>query len=380
MSPPESILFVDDEPNVLDGIRRQLRKSFTVHTANSGSEGLAMVQEQGPFAVVVSDMKMPGMNGAEFLTQVRSLDPESVRMILSGQSELDAAIAAINDGNVFRFLTKPCEREELIQGLEAALDQHRLMKAEKEILEKTLFGAVEVLTQILSMINPDAFSRSSRIRQYAECIAAKVERGENWQIRLAAMLSQIGSIGLPADLLSRAYSGETMSAEESEMFASHPQLAAKLLSTIPRLETVSKIIEHELEPVDRSEIGEDPNQWDIAVLGAEILRAAIEFDRMIGLKASRPDAVRSLKEDHGLPALLADPLLEAERGAGLTVSREIAITELTPKMVFETDVKTLKGALLVRSGEEVSYPLLVRLRNFAKGQGVTEPLRVKIPL
>src|SRR3984957_7872120 len=100
----ERILFVDDEPNVLEGIKSLLRKQGSLHMATSGADGLRVLREEGPFALVVSDMRMPVMNGAQFLAKVREQSPDTVRMILSGQSDLPATIAAVNEGRIYRFL------------------------------------------------------------------------------------------------------------------------------------------------------------------------------------------------------------------------------------------------------------------------------------
>src|SRR5262245_28427095 len=102
----ERILCVDDEPNVLAGYQRQLRKHYDIEIAQGGEQGLAAIQEKGPYAVIVSDMRMPGMNGAQFLARAKELAPHSVRMLLTGYSDQKAAISAVNDGHIFRFLTK----------------------------------------------------------------------------------------------------------------------------------------------------------------------------------------------------------------------------------------------------------------------------------
>jgi len=132
----DRILFVDDEQGVLDGYQRLLRKEFYVRVARSGQEGLTAIAEHGPFAVVVSDMRMPGMNGAEFLAQVRQKWPESVRMLLTGYTDLHAAIAAVNEGNIFRFLTKPCPKEALVEAVNAGLEQYHASIAERELVRR----------------------------------------------------------------------------------------------------------------------------------------------------------------------------------------------------------------------------------------------------
>jgi CheY-like chemotaxis protein len=132
------VLCVDDEPHVVSALADSLRQSFDVSTATSGSEGLRVLVDQGPFAVLVSDFCMPGMNGAEFLAQVRYAAPDTVRMLLTGQATVDGAIAAVNEGNVFRFLTKPCPPAVLVRALEDAIEQSRLVTADRLLLEHKL--------------------------------------------------------------------------------------------------------------------------------------------------------------------------------------------------------------------------------------------------
>jgi FixJ family two-component response regulator len=134
--PADKILFVDDEAPILDGYRRLLRQEFLVSTALSGEEGLAAIQANGPYPVVISDMRMPGMNGAEFLAQVRRRAPDSVRMLLTGHADLDTAIDAVNRGNIFRFLTKPCEKPTLMEAIRSGLEVYRAASADKEMVKK----------------------------------------------------------------------------------------------------------------------------------------------------------------------------------------------------------------------------------------------------
>ena len=131
---PSRLLFVDDEPNALAGYERQLRNTFDVATARGGAKGFELVEGHGPFAVVVADMRMPGMDGVQFLTHVKRISPSSVRMILTGMADQQTAIQAVNEGNIFRFLTKPCPPEALTRALQAGVDQYRLVNAECELL------------------------------------------------------------------------------------------------------------------------------------------------------------------------------------------------------------------------------------------------------
>ncbi len=132
----KKILFVDDEINVLHGYRRNLRSLFDVHIANSGSEALKIIAEQGDFAVIISDYRMPEMDGIELLHKVKEISPDTIRIILTGFADMQIAIEAINEGNIFRFLTKPLPTDKLINSINDALEQYRLITTEKELTRK----------------------------------------------------------------------------------------------------------------------------------------------------------------------------------------------------------------------------------------------------
>src|SRR5882672_12238327 len=144
----EKVLFVDDEPPVLEGYQRLLRREFEVETAVGGEQGLTSIQGRGPYALVVSDMRMPGMDGVQFLSRVKQLAPDTVRMVLTGQADMTAAMNAVNEGNIFRFLTKPCDKETLSKAITTGFVQYRLVMAEKVLLENTLMGSIKVLSDV----------------------------------------------------------------------------------------------------------------------------------------------------------------------------------------------------------------------------------------
>lgn len=130
----ERILCVDDESSALDGYQRILHRQFEVNTAVSGEQGLAILERRGPYSVVISDMRMPGMNGAEFLARVRQKAPETVRMLLTGYSDMKSAIDAVNRGHIFQFLTKPCEKDVLVAAINSGVAQYQVQMAEKELV------------------------------------------------------------------------------------------------------------------------------------------------------------------------------------------------------------------------------------------------------
>jgi DNA-binding NtrC family response regulator len=130
----EQILFVDDEKSVLDGIERLLHGKFSISKAQGTIQGLSLIQFLGPYAIVVSDMRMSGMgDGARFLAQVRQIAPNTVTMLLTGYKDLEAAIDAVNKGQIFRYLRKPCKKEDLVNAIQAGLAQYRTALAKLDL-------------------------------------------------------------------------------------------------------------------------------------------------------------------------------------------------------------------------------------------------------
>ncbi len=383
----ERVMFVDDEPNALAAFRRQLHNKFDIATAGNGDEGLKVLDDEGPFAVIVSDMQMPAMDGVQFLAKVKEQSPDTVRMILTGQADVQTAIDAVNHGNIFRFLTKPCPPGDLEVAVKAGLDQYKLIVAERELLEKTLAGSVSVLSETLSMVNPEAFSRGSRIRRYVRHVVNELQLGGVWQFELAAMLSQIGCVAVPPEVLNKIYARKTLTPEEQGMFNEHPKIGAKLLEHIPRLESIARMIEGqhtqfaEFPPKDEM----SPEQ-KIAAAGAQVLKAALDFDQLILQSKEIDQAVALMRKRGGRynPRVLdALKTVRFDRKHEKTL-RELKVVELDhyrapgTRVVADEDIRTTKGLLLVPKGQELTYPVITRLRNFSQSSDIIEPFRVEI--
>ncbi|MCA9135954.1 MAG: response regulator, partial [Planctomycetales bacterium] len=268
------ILFVDDDEKVLNGILRQQGDDFDLTTALSGAEALATIAAEGPFAVVVSDMRMPEMNGIELLKRVRQIAPDTVRMMLTGFAELNSTIEAINEGNIFRFMAKPCSEIDMANSLNAALRQYALIQAEKELVEGTLRGSVNILSEMLSLVSPLAFSQTTRVRGIVDGLLKQIKIENQWQLEIAAMLSSLGCVTIPNEVLEKKLNGQTASFSEERLFANHPRQASEMIRTIPRLEHVAEIIRCQNVPLNET-------RFDGKTVPPEsrILKLAIEFDR-----------------------------------------------------------------------------------------------------
>jgi CheY-like chemotaxis protein len=364
------VLCVDDEPQVLESLKLNLRRTCTVSTAASGAEALALLDQARDVAVIVSDMRMPSMNGAVFLAQARLKAPDAVRLLLTGQSDIESAIAAVNDGQIFRFLSKPCAPAVLLDAVASAVTQHRLITSERVLLQQTLHGSIQALTEMLAMVNPIAFGRTVRIRKLAGELADRVGMSERWQLEVAAMLSQIGHVTLPAHVAEKAYYGLPLSSDEQRLIQGLPALVEKMLGHIPRLEVVLAILRlHPVGPggtVDTRTLGTADAL--VARQGASVLRLAIDHDILESADNGTPfDAVlRTLRGRTGTyaPALL--DALEAVRGAEAALGiQHLTLRELCVGMVFAEDVKTPGGVLLVARGYQITARVLDRIHEFS---------------
>ncbi|SNR52642.1 HD domain-containing phosphohydrolase [Blastococcus mobilis] len=360
-----SILLVDDEVAILDGLRRQLRKRFTVHTANSGAAALELL-ETTPVAVVVSDMRMPQMDGATFLAKVRATHPDVVRILLTGQADTQSAINAVNQGQIYRFLTKPCPPDVLLDEIGSAVEFNRLVTAEKELLRTTLRRTVEALIETLSLAQPAAFARAQRVTRTAAELASELEMEEPWEVEITAMLAHLGTVTLPPRLLEKLEAGRPLDEDEREMERRVPGFSRDLVAGIPRLESVAEAIGwHRARYDGTGAVGDVPRGEDLPI-AARVLRVAVDFDAGMTQRPSVQDTIQALRADAGAhdPAVL-DALSRIHNTEGAEPApKALSIADLVPDMVVFDDVSTTDGLLLVGRGTVVTEALIRRLENF----------------
>jgi len=373
----EKILFVDDETNVLESIARQLRKRFTLSTALSGQEALRIMKEEGPFAVIISDMRMPGMDGVQLLERVKELYPDTVRMMLTGNADQGTAIEAVNKGQIFKFLNKPSSTAVLVPAIALAQRQYRLITAEKELLDMTLKGSVKVLAELLSLSNPTAFSCGYRIKNVVVELALLLDQGHIWKFEIAALMSQIGCITLPIEILHKKNADIHLTVQEDDMYRSHPKAGASLLAGIPRLESVAAMIAEQLRPYDA--FTEELSSDEESNLGAQILHAALDYDRLLFRGKTHKDAIRELSLETGeynpeVLKLLGNVKIQ-EKHASIVSLR---IQDISVGMIAEENIHAKNGILLAPKGQEITWPVLQGLLNFSRQVGVREPVLVRV--
>jgi len=364
----EKVLFVDDEVNVLDGFRANMRRRFDVDTALGPEEGLTMVQNSGPYAVVVSDLKMPNMDGITFLTHVRDMSPDTVRMMLTGFADVDVAINAVNEGQVFRFLTKPCTSDVLSKALSAGLEQYRLVTVEKELLRGTLRGSIRVLTEALSLANPEAYGRSERIKALVRRLVKVGGVRGSWELELAAMLSHIGCMALPRAVLEKIATGQKLSSEEQKLYASHPAVGAGLIEHIPRLGKVAEIIASQHKRFDAN-----------LPEGARILKIVVDYDTLESrglLPTNIFVRMRSCKGCYD-PTLL-DKFEKSVGVEGPYLRKQVNVRDLTENMILEENVVTREGLLLLARGMELNETSIYRLIQTGQTFDIVQPITVLV--
>ena len=369
------VLCVDDEPRVLEAIEQNLAFDFEIRTATSGAAALELLEQHPGCGVVVSDMRMPAMNGAELLARVREVSPRTTRVLLTGQASLDAAITAVNEGGIYRFLIKPCPIDLLSRAITDSLEHHQLLDTEHELIKGTLRGAIQILIDVLAVTAPLAFNRAEIVRRALVRAGERLKIPISWEGELAALLARLGWISIPSEILAQYVAGNALSEDAVRMLSDSKQLASRLLRPVPRLGPVAATI----EAIGTAPHGVDPRNQDPQAATAQLLGVALELDRR-GMRGDDWDAtVDTLARAIGTWVAIGfhglDGLADEQRGELL----EVRASELTVKMVIEHPVVTVTGTKVLPERVTLTPLLLARLQNFAKGVGLVEPIQVRVP-
>ncbi len=381
---PGKILLVDDDKEVLSSLRFQLGSKFEIETANGADYGIKAVLTTGPYAVVVSDLRMPRVDGVRFLTWLESQAPNTVRILYTAYADLHVSLNAINEGHVFRLLTKPAATKDIMKALEDGLRQYELVESERNLLQDTLSGSVSLLTELLAIADDVSFGRAEKTRDYVKAFVANEKIKDSWELEVSAMLARIGTITMPDAILDKVATGKTLEKLEQSMFDRIPKIGHDLLVNIPRLNNVARIVKYHQKRFDGSGLPNEPIRGQEIPFESRVLKV---FSDMVDLESSgksRLDAFAELSSrsnwyDPEIVKKLGD--LPELRKVGETSGPakrivQCAVRDLRPGMVLHSEITTVRGLRLLNAGVSISLPMLEKIRNHAELNGVVEPIEV----
>ncbi|MCB0334692.1 MAG: response regulator [Bdellovibrionales bacterium] len=396
----DKILFVDDNPNILSSLRRQLGRNFNLETADSGKAALDVLKSSGPFAVVISDQKMPAMDGIEFLKRVTEFNPDIVRVMLTGNADQTTAIAAVNEGQVFQFLTKPYAPEDLEQTLRASLENYRLRASEKQLLNDTLNGVTTILGDLLSVLDPEIHARQQTIKEDMKKMLRQLNVRDAWEFELTANLASIGFVTLPEEIKAKVKNRETLSESEQKVYAIHPVVGYELLAKIPRMGNVAKGVLYQDKNFDGSGAPLDNVKGEDIPLTARLLHVLKDLQGLEAEGVDRIEALNTLREIEGAydPELLeligaitdyrsfpqAKEDTQASGPANATAQEKpkftkpvsIGVSDLRIGHIVVKEVKAENGVLILKPGNVITDVNLQRIQNYHRYSGIIEPIVV----
>jgi CheY-like chemotaxis protein len=353
------ILCIDDEQQVLQGLKLSLRQLGEVHLAAGGEAALKMLDGLPDLAVIICDMRMPDMPGDVVLAACRARRPLVSRILLTGYSDIDAAMRAVNQGHIFRFLNKPCPREDLHKSVGDAFAQYRLVTAEKELLEKTVKGCMQALVDALAMASPASFGQAQRMADLVQHICARCNLPVLWASSMAIMLANLGLVGLPDALQEKVMCGLPLSTAERKVLSQAHQRTWDMLAKIPRIELVRQllaIIEPSLDSKQQLPIASGLMEQ------AAVIQLVQSYARFEASGLPSKEALAYLAEQVGEHSPLLQALTD-ELGPQSDVSRQLKLTPgmLRAGMVLLEPVQTPRGLLMAPAGYVINDSFVDRL-------------------
>jgi response regulator RpfG family c-di-GMP phosphodiesterase len=425
---PSTLLLVDDEPSILSALRRLLRPTgHTVITAPSGAEGLALLAATPGVALVVSDMRMPGMDGAQFLEQVRTQWPDTVRLLLTGYADMASTIDAINRGEIYRYIAKPWDDHELLLVIRQALEQRQLKHENQRLLALTqsqnaelhalntglaqtvaartnelaqlndflnlantqlrqqFLTTVKVFSSLLELRGGGVAGHARRVADLSRKLAHAMGMGEAQQhdVFLAALLHDIGKIGFPDSLLRRPVS--VFNSRELTEYRRHAKVSENALLPLHELKDVAHMVRSHHERHDGRGFPDGLTGDDIP-LGSRVIALANDFDGLVsGTHAERPctaEQARSLikqaRGHHYHPDVVDAFLILWDRGEWLTQDTHLTpASKLAPGMVLARDFVTEQGTLLLAAEQRLTPPIIARLQAMTRRDGTELALPIR---
>ncbi len=385
---PPRVLIVDNEEIVRELGRAALPNVGVVDVAANGAEALRRIREAETYAVVVSDMRLGDMTGAQLLAEVERLSPETTRIMQSGDGNPDTAIEAVNLGHVFAFISKPITTAQLLATVQEGVRHHQLITAEHQLLETTLRSSINLVMEVLAAVDPHSFEVSQGVRRAVRQFAQAARLPRVWELEMAAALARIGTASLPAAVMGKLVAGSPLNPDEQTLVEHVPEVGAQLLKTVPRMEQVAEAVRYQLRNFDGSGPPTDACARDQIPSGARILRiftdrARLELDGF-GLREVR-DQMQARRGCYD-PTLLAAAfeLVPDCFMRGLSPSmtiRRVPAAGLWPNQTVAEDIVTTDGMLLVPVGSRLTGLTIKLILNHLNLRTIKPPFCVQdLPL
>lgn len=374
----DKVLCIDDDAQLLAGLRRQLGTLYEIHIAQSGKEALQLIKSEGPFKAVICDMNMPEIDGATFLTMIRERYPETVRLLLTGQCTMDLAIQAVNAGQVYKFLTKPCVPQMLREVLREAVLYYERSQQERALLRETFLGSVRALGQVLEIVQPASFAIAARTAELVGALGKKTG-ADSWDAELAATLCTMGYVTQPAFVAAKLLGAEALAGAELQMVERARDVTVRILGNIPRLAGAIRILTDMDKGYSSVHRPDDHRRGEELPWGARAIKVAKDFECFKDAMGSVEGSLRRLREQSTAydPVLLR--ALQSILGSGDEWKSGIiwvSMDELEVGMLIMEGIFAASGNMLIPKGQQVTDVLLARLRNYQEGLGIREPIAV----
>lgn len=420
------VLFVDDEPSILNALRRVVRPAgYRILIAEGGEAGLALLAQES-VDLVVSDMRMPGMDGAQFLQEVRRRWPKIQRVLLTGYADIGSTIAAINLGEIHRYIAKPWDDQELLLALREGLARRELERENERLqaltqqqneeltrvnaslearvkartaeieqinamleqaygeLERNFLLSMDVFAGLLELRQQGAAGYCRKVANLAKAVAAalKLSPSEQQDVFVAGLLHEVGKISLPDQLLGRPLS--TLNAEEQTRVRRHVLAAESALMPLAALQRVARLVRMQHERVD-GHGGPDGLQGDDLPLAAQALGVAVEYQAMVhGRLSVKPPSpkeaqriVAGFKGTHYRAEVTEAFLAVVESMNTADDDRQIDAVELRPGMVLARDLLSAKGNLLLAAGYRFDERVVRQIHEYVRREGSRLSLYIK---
>lgn len=349
------VLCVDDDERLLAGLELRLRRTFDVVTATSAADALARLDRSAPFSVVVSDMRMPSADGTRFLSAIRRVAPETTRILLTGQADVASAIAAVNEGEIFRFLLKPIEAPQLIPVIEEAVARHRAILAQQTVTEDVLRGAVDLIVASMATLAPHLSMQCARARSLVAEVAASATPKQAWIAELATVLIHLSLARVDADVSQRWRARLPLSPEEVQRVDAALHETMSLLRHIPQSEPLIDAITTIAPGINGRAWGSPPANASMAI---RIMHLVMQFDASLqrGIRSSDTiAAMRAHAAPDDLPLIAMLALAPSKLDPG-TIRGPLG--RVLPGRRITHDVRLPNGILFLPKGHDVTMETL----------------------